>query len=65
MFILSDNEYNITKINKENYQVFFVIDIRDNPEILILKDLFLDGELNTNDYTMKIKKEFKIKGSMK
>ena len=52
-FQLSSSEYEFGQDHSENYVIYYVSEVKENPTITIIDDIFVDGEFNAKKYSKK------------
>ena len=61
-FYMSDYEYNFGKKHSDSYEIFYVSGVRtENPQVLVLKDLFTSQGFNKKKYELIAKSEYEIR----
>lgn len=64
-FYLSESEYSFGVNNSQNYEVLFIANVMgDKPELIELKDVFVDNRLNDEIYMASVK-EYLISTAVK
>lgn len=64
-FHLSDNEFDFAIKHISEYAIYFVSDVfSKKPKILILDNVFKNDDFNSDNYTLDLKKEYKISANI-